>query len=114
MASAALGACLIEKHFTIDKDLEGWDHEISADPDEMTVIVNESQKIVSALGSVQRIVSREEEDKKAKFDVVVLERDLPAGHRLEYGDINFKRPGTGIPPNKEELVLGRQPAKRAM
>ena len=49
LASAALGACLIEKHFTIDKDLEGWDHEISADPDEMTVIVNESQKIVSAL-----------------------------------------------------------------
>ena len=98
MASAALGACLIEKHFTIDKELEGWDHEISADPTEMTVIVNESQKIVSALGSVQRIVSQEEEEKKAKFRrSVVLERDLPAGHQLQYADINFKRPGTGIP-----------------
>lgn len=114
LASAALGACLIEKHFTIDKNLEGWDHEISADPEEMSAIVRESQKVVSALGSAQRTVSEAEEEKKAKFRrSVVLKTDLPAGHRLRHSDFTFKRPGTGIPPNAEELVIGRE-LKRAM
>ena len=51
IASIALGCCLIEKHFTIDKDLPGWDHEISADPSELRIIAEESKNVAKSLGS---------------------------------------------------------------
>ena len=51
MASVALGACLIEKHFTLDQNMEGWDHKISATKNEMIDIVVNSRRIADALGS---------------------------------------------------------------
>ena len=57
LAATALGSCIIEKHFTLDKNTSGWDHEISADPGEMKCIVEESKNVVESLGSFSRIVS---------------------------------------------------------
>ena len=51
LAAVALGACLLEKHFTLDQKMEGWDHKISATKDEMTDIVINSKRISDALGS---------------------------------------------------------------
>lgn len=108
LASVALGSCIIEKHFTLDKDLPGWDHEISADPKEMKVIVEESKNIVASLGSYRRIVSAAEENKKLKFRrSVIINKDLKRGHILTEDDLIFKRPGTGIRPDEACYVIGR-------
>ncbi|TCI05420.1 polysaccharide biosynthesis protein [Corallincola luteus] len=108
LASVALGACVIEKHYTIDKNLPGWDHAISADPAELKVICEESRNIHTAMGSLKRIVSKAELAKKEKFRrSVVLTRDLPKGHIIQASDFTFKRPGTGISPEMEMQIIGR-------
>lgn len=108
LAATALGACIIEKHFTTDKNLPGWDHEISADPDELREICSESDHIVRAMGSSRRIVSEDEQNKKAKFRrSLVAVRDFPPGHRITESDLTAKRPGTAIPPDQIEHVAGR-------
>ncbi|GGE10764.1 N-acetylneuraminate synthase family protein [Psychroflexus salis] len=108
LASVALGSCLIEKHFTLDKDLPGWDHEISANPEELKIICTESKNIVSSLGSFTRSVSEAEENKKERFRrSIVIKSNLPKGHVLTREDLTAKRPGTQIPPNEIQYVVGR-------
>ncbi len=112
ISSVALGACVIEKHFTIDKDLPGWDHMISADPEEMKMIVQESKIIAKSMGSLQRTVSADEEAKKLKFrrSVVAL-RPIPQGTVISPEDLTAKRPGLGIPPNEIFNIYGRTAAR---
>jgi len=109
LAATTLGACVIEKHFTLDKDMPGWDHAISADPAELKIIVDESRNIVDALGNYRRTVSDDEEAKKLKFRrSAVANKQLFKDHIIERGDIDFKRPGTGIPPDKIDTLVGRR------
>lgn len=109
LASVALGACIIEKHFTINKDLPGWDHQISASPEELEVIRIEGNNIVKSLGSYKRIVSKAEEDKKVKFRrSLVYTQSLIAGHVLTEMDLTSKRPGTGISPDLLAYLIGRK------
>ena len=109
IASVALGAAVIEKHFTTDKNLPGWDQEISADPEEMRMIVEQSKIVNEALGSFERTVSLAEQNKKAKFRrSVVLTRDIKKGEMIAENDITFKRPGTHIRPDEEKYVIGRK------
>jgi len=108
LASVALGACLIEKHFTIDKDLPGWDHMISANPDEMTEICRESKNIAASLGSYRRTISEEERKKMPKMRrSIITSKDLEKGNVIKVDDLTFKRPGTGIEPDQEAFVIGR-------
>ncbi len=109
LAAIAKGACIIEKHFTIDKNLPGWDHEISADPNEMKIICREGRNISSSLGGKIRIVSKEEELKKIKFRrSAVASRDLKKGEIIHENDVLYKRPGSGIGPDLEGLLIGRK------
>lgn len=109
IASVALGAAVIEKHFTLDKDLPGWDHEISADPEEMKYIVEESKIVSKALGNYHRTVTETEEEKKLKFRrSIVVTRDMRKGEVIEESDITFKRPGTHISPDQMQYVIGRK------
>lgn len=109
LASVALGACVIEKHFTIDKDLPGWDHMISADPEEMSVITGESENIVMAMGSARRVLSEEEKKKMPKMRrSIVSARAMKKGDIIKEKDMVFKRPGTGIAPDEERFVVGRK------
>lgn len=109
LASVSLGACVIEKHFTIDKDLPGWDHEISANPKELKIICEESKNINRALGSYSRSVSNAEEEKKKKFRrSIVVKEALPKGHVLTQDDLTSKRPGTGISPDMIDVIIGRE------
>ncbi len=108
LAASALGACLIEKHFTLDKDMEGWDHKISATKSEMSTIVKGSKRISAALGS-SRILSVESAERKTEFRrSAVINKDMRAGSILRLSDIEFKRPGYGITPEELKYILGRK------
>ncbi len=109
LASIALGSCIIEKHFTLDKDMPGWDHQISANPDELKEIVSEGKNIQIALGSFNRIISKDEEEKKGKFRrSVVTAKQLSQGHVITKEDLTVKRPGTGIQPEEIPYLVGRK------
>jgi N-acetylneuraminate synthase len=112
LVAVALGACIIEKHFTLDKDMAGWDHAISADPDELLVIVQEARNVFAALGSTVRIVSEAEIEKRKKFRRrLVMKRSMKKGQKLQVEDVDFKRPGTGIHPNELTYVVQRTLAR---
>ena len=109
LASVALGACVIEKHFTLNKELPGWDHKISADPKELAEIVKESKNIQKSLGNFTRIVSDDEENKKLKFRrSIVSSRVLNKGEIIKLEDLDVKRPGNGITPDELKYVIGRK------
>lgn len=109
LASIALGSCVIEKHFTLDKDMPGWDHQISANPEELKEIVKEGRNIQIALGSFNRVISKDEEEKKGKFRrSVVTAKKLSQGHTITNEDLTVKRPGTGIQPEEIPYLVGRK------
>jgi sialic acid synthase SpsE len=108
LAAVAKGACVIEKHFTLDKSMFGWDHKVSATRDEMAAIVRGSARIQVALGSYRRILCEEE-----RLNMPAYRRSIVAAHLVAAGttitraDLDFKRPGTGIAPENMDMVIGR-------
>jgi N-acetylneuraminate synthase len=109
LAAVALGASMIEKHFTLNKTMEGWDHAVSADPEEMSYLARESSNVFAALGSSVRSLSDAQQEKRKVFRRrMVAVRNVRKGEGLSMRDIDFKRPGTGIRPDEMEYVLGRR------
>ncbi|MEE2821865.1 MAG: N-acetylneuraminate synthase family protein [Acidobacteriota bacterium] len=112
LAAIASGACIIEKHFTLDKDMDGWDHSISANPDELEYIVREGRTVHTALGSTSRTVSKAEIEKRKKFRRrLVIRHSMKKGQTLHLEDLDFKRPGTGIHPDEWTDVINRSLAR---
>jgi N-acetylneuraminate synthase len=108
LAAIALGASIIEKHFTLDKGMAGWDHAISADPGELRTIAVEGRHVFESLGGPERIVTDAEMEKRLKFRrSLVARRALSDGHVLREQDLTAKRPGTGISPDELHHVVGR-------
>jgi sialic acid synthase SpsE len=108
LASAAKGACVIEKHFTLDKNLPGWDHKVSATPDELKIIVQESKRIWQSLGSYNRVLPQDEIDKRALFRrSLIIKNDMQVGDVIREEDLSLKRPGIGIEPKDAKFVIGR-------
>jgi sialic acid synthase SpsE len=106
LAAVTLGACLVEKHFTLDMAMEGWDHKVSATKDEMKVIVEGSKRIVNAMGSF-RISATESDDKKREFRrSIVITRDMKKGDVINLTDIDYKRPGHGFSPEMSAFIVG--------
>jgi N-acetylneuraminate synthase len=109
LAAISIGACIVEKHFTLDRDMAGWDHAISASAEQLRTIVTEGRNIFAALGDYRRTVSAAEMEKRGKFRrSLVVRRNLETGHTLAEADLDAKRPGTGIAPNEIAYVLGRR------
>src|SRR5580698_1672657 len=109
LAAIALGACVIEKHFTLDQEMAGWDHAISANPEQLRTIATEGKNIFSALGGNRRVVSAVEMEKRKKFRrSLVTRRKLDCGHLITEADLDAKRPGTGIAPGEIAYVIGRR------
>lgn len=107
LASVALGVGMIEKHFTLDKKMEGWDHKVSATKNEMKHIVDGSKRIFEALGSY-RITATETDEKKREFRrSVVISRDMKKGDIIKSEDLDYKRPGSGFDPEMTNLLIGR-------
>lgn len=112
LAAVALGACIIEKHFTLDKALEGWDHAVSADPGELATIISEGRNIHEAMGAYCRVVGPAEREMRAGFRrSLVTRRAMKAGDVIAEGDLGVKRPGTGISPDESVYVVGRRLAR---
>jgi N,N'-diacetyllegionaminate synthase len=109
IAAVALGASMIEKHFTLDRSMEGPDHKASLEPAELVKMVRSIRNIEKALGSALKTPSPSEIKNRtiARKSLVAL-RDLPAGHVLTEEDITTKRPGTGISPMLIDKLLGRK------
>lgn len=108
LASVALGACAIEKHFTLDKNLEGWDHKVSANPEEMRIICSEAKRIHVALGSGNPDITADEIKKREQFRrSVIATAPIAKGETVSRDKLFFKRPGTGITPRELDYVAGR-------
>lgn len=109
VAAVALGASLIEKHFTLDRDLPGPDHKASLLPDELTGMVASIRMIEAALGSAEK---RPTEGELLVRDVVrrsvTLVRPVVAGGVIAAEDVELLRPGNGIPPSEMNAVVGRR------
>lgn len=107
IASVAKGVCLIEKHFTLDKQMPGWDHKVSANPEEMRLICSETKRVREALGSGRIAVQETEERIQSFRRSIVTTRTVRAGEVLTRADLDFKRPGVGIAPEYVDQVVGR-------
>ena len=107
LASVALGVCLIEKHFTLDKKMSGWDHHMSTDSTDMSNLVMSSKKVFLALGS-NRILRVENRERVNSFRrSIVASRNIKKGEKFKKNNLNFKRPGTGLPPEKINDIVGK-------
>lgn len=109
LGAVALGACLYECHFTLDKTLPGPDHRASREPAELAELIREIRALESALGDgIKRIMPSEAKNRPILRKYVVAAHDLAAGTVLAAGDVNVKRTGgRGIPADQVESVVGR-------
>lgn len=108
IAAAALGASLIEKHFTLDKSMEGPDQKASLEPGELKVMIQSIRNIETAMGeSVKHMMSSEEDIKNVARKSIVAAHDIKEGEMLTEDNLYVKRPGTGIGPEYWDVLLGR-------
>ena len=107
IAAVAMGASCIEKHFTLDKTMDGPDHKASLEPEELKAMVSAIRNIEKALGSSEKKPSPSE---TVNIDVVrksiVASQSIKKGDRLSSKNITTKRPGTGISPMKWDEIIG--------
>ena len=112
ICSVALGGCVIEKHFTLDKKMKGWDHKISADLNDLTQIIENSKRITSMLGSKKRNISKKENIfKKNMRRSIVAKKLILKDQKIKISDLEFKRPGIGLEPSKLKFVLNKKAKK---
>jgi sialic acid synthase SpsE len=108
-AAVALGACVVEKHFTLSRTLPGPDHPFAIEPAELKAMVRQIRDIDAALGDGRKAGPAPEEEEmhqKARRSLIAA-RAIPKGTRIERDMITIKRPGFGIRPKLLDLVVGR-------
>ena len=104
-----LGATIIEKHFTLDKTLPGNDHYHAGAPTDFTKAVKNFELITEIYGnSEKKVLACEEIPRKEARRSLVLTRDMRAGEIIRSTDVISKRPGTGISPSFQKIVIGRK------
>jgi len=109
LAAVALGACIIEKHFTLDRTLPGPDHRASLEPPELQALVAGVRRVEQALGTGEkRPVAGEADVARAARKSLVMARDAAAGTVLTEDLVAIQRPGTGLPPAMLKWVIGRK------
>lgn len=107
VAAVALGACMIEKHLTLDRDLPGPDHQASLEPAAFKAMVAGIRNIEQALGSpVKRPSPSEAKNKPIARRSLVAARKIKAGERFTVENVIAKRPGSGISPMRWDEVMG--------
>lgn len=108
IAAVALGAEIIEKHFTLDRNMEGPDHKASLEPDELKAMVAAIRNIERALGNGHKRVSESERKNIAVArKSIVAARDIKTGEVFSETNLTVKRPGSGISPMRWEEVIGK-------
>lgn len=107
IAAVALGATVIEKHFTLDKNMAGPDHKASLEPDELKAMVSAIRNIEQALGNGHKeISSSERKNIEVARKSIVAACNIKKGERLTENNLTVKRPGTGISPMRWNEVVG--------
>ena len=108
VAAVALGATVIEKHFTLDRTLPGPDHKASLEPEELKEMVQAIRNIEKAMGDgIKRPSPSEEKNKPIARKSLVAAIAIRTGERLSSANVAVKRPGTGISPMCWDDILGR-------
>jgi len=108
IAAVALGGKVIEKHFTLDKNMEGPDHKASLEPFELKAMVKAIRNIEKAMGDGnKKVTSSELGNILIARKCIVAARDIKEGEAFTEENITVKRPGTGINPMEWDNVLGR-------
>lgn len=106
--AVAMGAVIIEKHFTLDRNLPGPDHAASLEPNELSDMIADIRSVELALGSAEKKPTKVEmEVRKAARRSITLNRDVRAGESITREDLVLLRPGTGISPRNLPEVIGR-------
>ena len=112
IAAVAMGASCIEKHFTLDKTMDGPDHKASLEPEELKAMVGAIRNIEKALGSSEKKPSPSE---SVNIDVarksIVASQSIKIGDKLSSKNITTKRPGTGINPMKWDEIIATSAKK---
>ena len=107
IAAVALGAKVIEKHFTLDRDMAGPDHKASLEPEGFKTMVKAIRSVEKSLGDgIKRPVQNEEDTKIAARRSLVAARDIMAGKIISSDDVAVKRPGDGILPEFKDIIVG--------
>lgn len=110
--AVALGAKVIEKHITLDRNMYGPDHKSSIEPHELSLLIQKIREVEVILGSSEKKPTAEEaEVSKIIRKSIVANQDIPGGVNLTKQMLTFKRPGTGIPPYELENVIGKKTTK---
>lgn len=112
IAAVALGASVIEKHFTLDRNMEGPDHKASLEPDELKAMVSAIRNIEKALGTGKKTISKSE-----RKNIAIARKSIVAACPIKKGDylsevnLTVKRPGTGISPMRWNEVVDTKAIK---
>ena len=111
LAAVALGACVVEKHFTISRDWPGPDQKASIEPSELRELVKGVRAIEKAMGSTKRVIADEVPVQAFARESVVAVADIRKGEIIGSGMVWVKRPGTGIPAKELDKIIGRKAAR---
>ena len=112
IAAVALGACLIEKHITLDKDLPGPDHRASLEPNQLKEMVNAIRNLEQAIGNgIKQPTVSEEKNRPITRKSIVAKQPIKQGELLSKGNLTVKRPATGISPMKWDQLVGSRAVK---
>lgn len=112
VAATTLGAALIEKHLTLDSKKIGMDNQMATEPEEMAQMVRCCINTQIALGNKERVVRQAEQEQMEKMRrSIILTKDLQAGHVFTMDDLDAKRPGTGIPADELDSLVGKKLVK---
>lgn len=113
IASVALGATVIEKHFTLDRTLPGPDHKASLEPDELKAMVSAIRNIEKAVGGdgTKHVSESERKNIAIARKSIVAACDIKAGETFSEENLTVKRPGSGISPMRWEEVIGQRAKK---
>ena len=108
IAAVALGACAIEKHFTLNKKFTGPDHKASLEPDEFKEMVEAIRQVEKALGNgIRKLIRNEEKIKVSVRRSIVAKKAISKGIRITEDMLDIKRPGIGLQPKYLNQVIGK-------
>lgn len=109
ITAVAMGAVAIERHYTLSKDLPGFDHKMSLEPDDFISMVRQIRLIDKIKGNGSKFVSETEMITRNKYHVsIATSRSIKAGEVITKDMIRYRNPGTGIPAKHESLILGKK------
>ena len=112
LVAVAMGATIVERHFTLDRTMTGFDHKLSLEPDELIAMVRDIHNIAKVRGTGEKRVSESEMLTRRKYHVsMASSTPIRAGETLAPEMVVYRNPGTGVPPKLAHTLLGRRAAR---